>query len=148
MNELAAKENPPEMICLGGGYLDGGNHHSGGSLQFEHRWGKYIWNHLRPGLIFILPKFCSFYMGLGISYEWFLKEKVIVIPSFYTGVYYKGKGRNLGYLMEFRSSIELNYVLDNDCRLGIQWAHLSNAHLSHRNPGLNTVTLFIGFPIF
>lgn len=139
-------EEMPSLIGLGGGYLDAGPNHSGGLIQFEYR-GQYAWNYFRPGAILMLPNFCSLYLGAGMGYELFLTEKIILIPSFYVGVYYKGKGRNLGHPIEFRSSIELNYVWDNDVRFGVQLYHLSNAHLAHKNPGLNALTIFIAFPI-
>ncbi|MCC7049307.1 MAG: porin family protein, partial [Alphaproteobacteria bacterium] len=79
--------------------------------------------------------------------------------SFSPGFYLQGNGRDLGYLVEFRSSAELAYRFDDYSRLSLGIAHLSNASLGGegpglllptapaRNPGVETLTLSYSMPI-
>jgi lipid A 3-O-deacylase len=141
-------KNPHPVFCVGGGYLDGGCNHSGGILQAEYKFGKYLWYRLRPQITLLVPEFCSFFIGAGIGWEYNLTERITLTPSFTPGFYYKGgKGRNLGFPLEFRSAIELAYSLNNKSTIGIQAYHISNAHLSNKNPGINAYVLFVSFPM-
>lgn len=140
------EKNPTAYFCLGGGYLDAGTKHSGGVFQVEYKWGKYFWGHLRPQMTLTVPEFSSFFLGLGMGWDCKLTERITLTPSFSPGFYYKGKSRNLGYPLEFRSAIELSYRFDK-CRIGIQALHISNAHLAKRNPGLNAYILYVAVPI-
>ncbi len=141
------EECPPALISFGGGYLHAGKRHSGQIFQVEYRWNKYLWHRIRPQFALLLSNHRSLYVGLGIAWEWPLTEHIILTPGFSPGLYYEGKGRNLGFPLEFRSSLELAYELDNQGRIGAQIYHLSNAHLSHKNPGCNAFTLFIAIPL-
>ena len=147
-NSLYGKEeNPRPVFCIGGGYLDGGSHHSGGVLQVEYKWEKYFWHRLRPQITLSIPNFCSLFLGIGIGWECHLTERITLTPSFSPGLYYRGNGRNLGYPIEFRSAIELSYRLNRNNWVGIQAYHISNAHLANKNPGINAYVLFFAFPI-
>lgn len=148
INPLYGKEeNPLPMLCVGGGYLDGGSQHSGGVFQVEYKWGKYFWHRWRPQINLMVPELCSLFLGVGIGWEWNLTERITLTPSFTPGLYYRGNGRNLGFPLEFRSAIELTYRLNNNSWIGIQASHISNAHLSKKNPGINAFVLFFAVPI-
>lgn len=134
------EENPKPILCIGGGYLDGGSNHSGGVLQIEYKWGKYFWHRWRPQMILMLPEFRSFFLGVGIGWEC-LMDRIILTPSISPGFYYQGSGRDLGFPIEFRSAIELSYQLNENSRMGIQASHISNAHLGYKNPGINAFVL-------
>jgi hypothetical protein len=41
----------------------------------------------------------------------------------------------------------LSYQFDNQARLGLQFAHISNAGLSSHNPGENELLLSYAFPL-
>jgi hypothetical protein len=59
------------------------------------------------------------------------------------GVYaHKGGSTNLGNTVEFYSWVELSLpVLAH--RVGVSFSHISNAHLSHHNPGIDGVNASI-----
>jgi lipid A 3-O-deacylase len=61
------------------------------------------------------------------------------------GAYFAGGGKDLGSSLEFRSALEISYHVSQDLRLGISWAHLSNSDLGSVNPGLETLTLIVGW---
>jgi hypothetical protein len=95
----------------------------------------------------LFSQYCSGYVGLGLGWEYYLTKQIVIIPSFSPGFYWKGKGRDLGCPLEFRSAIECAYEMENKMRVGFQVGHISNAHLSNRNPGLNTYVLCVALPL-
>lgn len=139
------KTAPIPTLSIGGGYIDGNSRHSGGLLQIEYKWGSYLWHCWRPQITFIMPRFRSCFLGFGLGFECKLSEKITVAPSFTPGLYFKGRGQNLGYPLEFRSAIELAYKLHHNATLGFQAYHISNAHLGSKNPGMNAYVLFCAF---
>jgi lipid A 3-O-deacylase len=102
---------------------------------------------MRPQATFMLSAFGSGFVGVGLSWEFYLTKQFIFIPSFSPGIYWKGRGRDLGCPLEFRSCVEFSYEMKNKIRIGIQVIHVSNAHLSHKNPGFNALTLCVGIPL-
>jgi lipid A 3-O-deacylase len=148
INPLAGlKPKRESLVTFGGGYLDGGDHHSGGVAQLEYRWYTYFFDCIRPQASLVLPELKGAFLGVGVGLECYLSEHFILIPSFEPGLYYRGKARNLGYPIEFRSCLELAYETSNRMRLGFQIFHISNASLGRRNPGLNAFLLYLGFPV-
>ncbi len=142
---LFAKENRPTSFLLIGVGGANATHYSDGVFQLEYQYPQF-WKHLKPQLTFLFSKRYSKYMGIGVGWEFYLTKQIILTPSFSPGIYWKGNGRDLGYPIEFRSALEIVYEMKNQMRIGIQIFHLSNAHLSHKNPGLNALTLCLAFP--
>lgn len=89
----------------------------------------------------------SFYLYGGINFELSIGPKLILTPGFAAGGYWRGHGRNLGYPIEFRSSIEASYRCLDDRRLGVRFYHLSNASLARKNPGSESLVVFYSIPI-
>lgn len=142
---LHAKMGPPPHIAAGGGYWEAGKKHSDGLFQLEYRFGSYCFWAVRPQLVFIFPELRAVFAGLGIGYEFYLTRHFLIVPSFTPGIYFKGSGRDLGYPLEFRSSLEAAFEWRN-CRFGGQFYHISNASLGSRNPGGNAYVLFVAIP--
>lgn len=144
---LYAKESRhPSLLLIGAGYANA-SHYSDGFFQVEYQHRSYLWQYLRPQITFLFSKRYSKYMGLGVGWEFYLNKHLIITPSFSPGIYWQGKGRDLGYPLEFRSALEIVYEMENKGRIGIQIFHLSNAHLSQKNPGLNALILCLAFPL-
>ncbi len=87
------------------------------------------------------------YVCAGLACDLFLAPHIALTPSFAAGGYAKGKGFDLGYPLEFRSSIELSWTNDWGCRFGSMFYHLSNASLGATNPGAEVLMFFIGIPL-
>jgi hypothetical protein len=134
------------LIVLGGGFIHA-KQYSGGLFQAEYKSSRFFWRYLRPQATFVLSEYGSGFVGFGFGWEYYLTKHIVVIPSFSPGFYWKGKGKNLGCPLEFRSALEISYETEKRIRVGIQVFHVSNAHLSHKNPGFNALTLCIGFPL-
>lgn len=134
------------LIVVGEGYYDAGTSHSGGVFQAEYRFGRRYLRCLRPQAVLITPNFNSLYFGLGFGVELFVSRHFVITPSFGPGIYYKGSGRDLGYPLEFRSTIEIAYQALSGTRLGFQFYHISNGSLSNKNPGANAAVFILAIP--
>ena len=67
-------------------------------------------------------------------------------PSFGTGFYDNGSGKNLGNSIQFRTSFEVSYELKNKNRIGISFSHISNANLGDKNPGVEILSFSYHLP--
>jgi lipid A 3-O-deacylase len=144
---LWGKPCSPPLLSLGGGYWMAGKRHSGGLIQAEYKWGCKWFRFLRPQACLVVPEFCAFFVGAGVGVELYVTDHLVFSPHFSPGLYYGGKGKNLGCPLEFRSGVDLAYEFNNEMRLGTQFWHISNASIGCRNPGANAWTLYIGIPL-
>tara|TARA_B110000014_G_C19733921_1_gene383087 strand:- start:5 stop:535 length:531 start_codon:yes stop_codon:yes gene_type:complete len=69
------------------------------------------------------------------------KNKWNFTPSFGAGYYDDGNGKKLGNKIEFRTTLEISYQLNNDDRIGFSLGHISNANIGDKNPGVEIVSL-------
>ena len=69
------------------------------------------------------------------------KNKWNFTPSFGLGYYDDGNGKKLGNKIEFRTTLEISYQLNNDDRIGFSLGHISNANIGNKNPGAEIVSL-------
>ena len=58
-----------------------------------------------------------------------------------------GGGYDMGSHAQFRSGIDLAYRFDSNARLGIGFFHMSNAGLTDRNPGSESLLLTYSHPV-
>jgi len=62
-------------------------------------------------------------------------------PSFGFGYYDDGDGKKLGNKIEFRTTLEFSFQLENNNRIGISFGHISNANIGNKNPGVEIISL-------
>ena len=74
------------------------------------------------------------------------KSKYYFTPSFAAGLYDDGSGKKLGNSLQFRTSFEVSYELENKNRIGISFSHISNANLSDKNPGVEILSFSYHIP--
>ena len=74
------------------------------------------------------------------------KSKYFFTPSFGAGFYNDGSGKKLGNDLQFRTSLEISYELQNKNRLGISYGHISNANLGDKNPGVEILSFSYHIP--
>ena len=67
-------------------------------------------------------------------------------PSFGLGYYDDGSGKKLGNDLQFRTTLEFSYELENKNRLGLSFGHISNANLGDKNPGVEILSLSYQVP--
>ena len=73
-------------------------------------------------------------------------SNLIFTPSFGIGNYDDGKGKKLGNNIEFRTTFEISYELENKNRVGISYGHISNANIGDKNPGVEILSLSYQVP--
>lgn len=86
------------------------------------------------------------WVGLGATYEKMFGN-VVFNTSLLPGYYANGNGPDLGFPIEFRSTVALGYSFGNGMRLSVSYDHRSNSELGKINPGLETYGLQISFPL-
>jgi hypothetical protein len=89
----------------------------------------------------------STYLYGGINFDLFPTEHLVIAPGFAAGWYNKSEGKNLGYPLEFRTSVEISWQLDDESRFGCRFYHLSNAGLGAKNPGSESIVFLYDIPI-
>lgn len=62
-------------------------------------------------------------------------------PQLAMGGYREGGSVDLGGVFQFRQSVDLAYRLDNGHRVGLKFAHISNADVHQSNPGEEEIFL-------
>ena len=86
------------------------------------------------------------WVGGGLAYTWRgHQQPFFARVSFMPGLYRQGNGRDLGGVLEFRSSLEVGLQMRGGGELAVGFAHRSNAGIYSINPGLNTV--YLGYSI-
>lgn len=138
---------PPSHLLVGPAIFDVDQDHPRGTLQLEYRW-QIRGGRWRPLTSFFITTDRNFFICGGIGYDIFLGKKVVLTPSFSPGIYYHGHGKNLGFPINFRSAMDLAFVLGNKGRIGAQFNHISNARMLRRNPGADTLFIYYAIPFF
>lgn len=140
------KSQDPPLLQIGGGFFNVLRTKYCGQGSIEYKWSPVVYK-LRPFVGFLMTTKQSAYVYGGIGYDLFIGKRFVLTPSFAPGLYYRGQGKNLGFPLEFRSSLEAAVIFYRQYRLGAQFYHISNASLSHRNPGEESLVFFLSIPL-
>ena len=81
------------------------------------------------------------YSGIALGID--LPARLQLTPSFAPALALAGADRDLGFPLEFRSSLELSVATGDRVRLGLAFSHISNAKLGDRNPGVEVLALTV-----
>lgn len=142
----AARAAGPDYLTFGAGVFDFSDDGVGaGSIEYTDG-GRWIW-HFQPMTGLMVTGEGSVFGYAGLSLDIFFGRRIVLTPSFAPGLYFEGGGKDLGSVLEFRSSIKLAYRFDNHMRLGLDLHHLSNAGLGDKNPGANNLMLTLSVPL-
>ena len=74
------------------------------------------------------------------------KNNLNFTPSFGVGFYDDGDGKKLGNNIEFRTTFEVSYQLENNNRIGFSFGHISNADIADKNPGVEILSFSYQVP--
>jgi len=74
------------------------------------------------------------------------KSNFIFTPIFGVGYYDDGNGKKLGNEIEFRTTLEISYEMQNKNRIGLSFSHISNANIGNKNPGVEIISLSYQIP--
>ena len=142
--------------------LDGSKTNDALDLRFERRFDRTILDigpeednffFLKPFIGFESTSDSATYFLAGIYLEDNLgelfrgkKNNLIFTPSFGAGYYDDGSGNKLGNDIQFRTSFEISYELENKNRIGFSISHISNANLGDKNPGVEIIGISYQIP--
>ena len=122
------------------------------TFKLEARLGKIqVWK-LHPWVgVDLLPE-NAFYIGAGLETDIDLSENWVLtlqegIGHFAPGQLERAKYRFPQEGIQFRSQIELAYRLQDDTRIGVNIAHMSNAAIQMPNPGSTIVGVVFHLPV-
>lgn len=76
-----------------------------------------------------------------------LYKHVVITPVAALGGYHRGGGIDLGETFQFRLSATIAYEFNDRSRLGVKFAHISNAGIGSHNPGDNELLLTYALPL-
>lgn len=139
-NSLWANREDCSLLSVGAGYLTRSS--LSPAYQIEGRSALFC-NCLRMQIGFLTERWQSAYTYGGIGYETNILGRLYFYPSFSPGIYFRGKGVDLGSAIEFRSCLDVFYKISDRFHVGGEFFHLSNAHLGHHNPGVNGVIFYL-----
>jgi len=83
------------------------------------------------------------YAGVYFDVEY---HGLVLTPFAALGGYREGDGPHLGGTFQFYTGAELAYRFDDGSRLGVRVAHISNAGIHDRNPGVEMATVTYTVP--
>ena len=142
--------------------FDGSETNQATDFRYERRFDKSLFEigpeidnffYLKPFVGIELTSDSSKYILGGIYLEdnlgsLFLGKETnfIFTPSFGAGYYDDGDGKKLGNNIEFRTTLEVSYQLENQNRIGLSFGHISNANLGDKNPGVEILSLSYQVP--
>ncbi|MDX1484934.1 MAG: acyloxyacyl hydrolase [Alphaproteobacteria bacterium] len=143
----SARAADPAFLTFGAGIFDMNGDETTGTVSVEYQDDKRLFWEFKPmgGLMATFDG--SFYVYGGVAVDLFFGRRFVLTPSFAPGLYIEGGGKDLGHIVEFRSSIELAYRLDSRARIGLELYHVSNAGLDERNPGANALMVVYSMPL-
>ena len=137
--------------------LDGSSSQDALDFRYERRFDNTIINigpeednffYLKPFVGVEVTSDSAFYFISGIYLEDNLGQLMLgdenkwnLTPSFGVGYYNDGDGNSLGSEIEFRTTLEISYQLENNDRVGISLGHISNANIGRKNPGVEILSL-------
>ncbi len=91
------------------------------------------------------------YVAAGFFCELPLVSRLVLTPAFTVGWYdhdgEDGHADDLGFPVEFRTSLQLDWCFHSGIRIGLSAFHISNASLGLRNPGTEALALVLSFPL-
>lgn len=89
----------------------------------------------------------GFYGFGGLYLDVRIGERLVATPFLGVGGYHKGGSRDLGGTFQFRPSFTVAYEFDSGLRVGLNYAHLSNAYLYDTNPSEEEFHITFSFPL-
>ena len=141
----------PSYLDLGAGAFDiqghRGSPRTAAEGRVEFRYGKKLF-FIGPA-IGLLANTQGGILGYGGFYADLKLGQFVVTPLGAVAGYHRGGSEDLGGTFEFRASIAAAYELGDQARIGVQFAHVSNAGTGQPNvnPGPNELLLTYSMPL-
>jgi lipid A 3-O-deacylase len=137
----------PSYIALGAGIFDFLHDGTAGEFRGEFRSGYKLLGVLKPFAGASVTTDGGVYGYGGVGVDVYFGPHWVLTPNAAVGAFEEGGGKDLGSTVEFRTGAELAYRFDNRARLGLAFHHTSNAGITDRNPGAETLMLMYSMPL-
>ncbi len=142
----------PPRVAVGAGAFDispGSSSTARTAAEFraEYHFGDVLW-FVSPFIGVMGTSDAAFYGYGGFGIDINFGPNVVLTPNVAGGYFARGSGTDLGSWWEFRTGAELAWRFDNMSRLGIAFSHMSNAGLTKRNPGEQSLLLIYSVPLY
>ncbi|MSO66042.1 MAG: acyloxyacyl hydrolase [Alphaproteobacteria bacterium] len=143
---MATKSESRLAIAVGATAIGDGDDQTG-ELRVEWLGGSpFVWQ-IKPMAGAMATADGALYGFAGAYLDVPIKDKWTLTPSFAVGLFSDGSGHDLGHTVEFRSQVEVSYLIWRGNRLGLAASHYSNAGLGDRNPGMNSLVATYSLPM-
>ncbi len=159
--QAGATEAPQivDTFTVGTGWFDYYEQHpaygSDADIRFEYRSGfsmlssktldPYFQIHPFGGLE-MTPRMNLYAFG-GLILDFYVGEHLVLSPNFAVGYYSQGGGKDLGSCLEFRSTAEVGWRFGDGWRISAYTSHISNANITRKNAGAETIGGYIHIPL-
>jgi lipid A 3-O-deacylase len=141
-----AKADSRVLITGGLGAFDFLHNYTAGEGRLELRFAQ--------SFFYLKPSVGTFFTTKGSVYTYFalrgeipLGSHFMIIPIAAVGDYEKGKGKDLGAHIEFKTGGEFDYVFSDGLRIGPAFDHVSNAGIGKKNPGEENLLMMVTVPL-
>jgi lipid A 3-O-deacylase len=142
--------DPPHFAMgLGAFDITPSNHkdaETAAEARAEYRFGDRFWI-IAPFVGVSGTSDGAFYGYGGFGFDVNFGPNWVLTPTAAAGYFERGQGTKLGSWWEFRTGAEFAYRFPDKSRLGIAVNHTSNAGLTKRNPGEQSVVLVYSVPM-
>jgi hypothetical protein len=145
LGPVVVEGSEPSLLQLGLGTFDVTSEDAAPAANLEYRLGRKL-GFIGPALGLMANGDGGVYGYVGLYADLALGPAHLV-PLLAAGAYHEGAGKDLGGVFEFRESVDLAYSFDRGMRLGLRVAHMSNAGINDRNPGVEEIMMVLAIPL-
>jgi hypothetical protein len=148
LGPLRLAGDEPSYLDFGAGAFNTQSHREAPTAaegRIEFRYGKKLF-YIGPALG-VLGNTRGGAFGYAGIYSDIALGRFVLTPLGAVGAYRRGTGEDLGGTFQFRLSANLAYQFENRSRLGVQFAHISNAGIHTFNPGENELLVTYAIPL-
>lgn len=135
------------LLAIGGGAYNVLQDRKAAELRLEYRSALRFLYVIEPVAGALVTTRGTLYGYGGLRIDLMLGEHVVLTPSAAIGLWRPGTGKELGSTVEFKTGAELAWRFADASRLGISFDHISNAGLTLRNPGVESLLLVYSLPL-
>ena len=164
--EAATPRPEPDLLSFGAGYegfdkfddaySQGGEARTrAADMRLEYRWGRSLASSRNDWVNIGIHPLAGVDVSMrgqlygfgGFGFDFVFWKHVVMTESEAIGLFSAGNAKPLGSVIEFRSMMEVGWRFDDDIRMTAQASHISNAGITHRNPGEEIAGGYIHIPV-
>ena len=140
------RSDDPSFLSFAAGAFDFLHDQAAGEFRAEYRASERLLGVLKPFVGLMGTTDGAFYGYGGFLADIYFGNHWVLTPNAALGYFDRGGGKDLGSHLEFRTGAEFAYRFDDRSRLGLSFHHISNAGITERNPGTETLAIVYSLP--